>query len=870
MANTSSPVGDPRPLLAFPPPFVGKIPKVEGPNPFRPVQRPTPGRQGARLTPQFVALRDALEAERAQLVESTTAADPELVAVFDLAGSVDGFLRAAAGVDGLEFLTDLQEDRVDPDDDFYYGKEGEVSDDGVPQSLYMVMTNAQAVGELVRLFEIWQEDPAVKFERGLNPLKEVFGLLRAIRRWGPEDRVRETGLLEQWAEDLAVSGAQGASRVEIELWFRAEPTTRAAAETQVRDLLTSVGGTMISRAENPNIAYHALLADVPMSQVQSVINDGPQAIELLTTDTIMMVSPSSPMTLPGGEPTLGVPLQFDTTLPTGLPRIALLDGVPLANHVALANRLVIDDPDDRTAAYAMVQRCHGSTMASLIAHGDLSNAGAAIGQPIYVRPILQPHEFFQRSELVPRDELLVDLIHRAFHRMFEGDGDANPSAPSVRIVNLSVGDPARVFVRRLSPLARLLDWLTHRYNVVVVVSGGNHSAVHAAIDADALADRPSAAAATARSLLERARLRRLLSPAEAINVVTVGGLHEDALVIDLPDTVVDLLPSGTPAAYSPVGFGFRRSVKPEVLLPGGRQIFRAPPPGASGTIEIEPATTIAKGPGLAAAAPGTSAELDAIAYTCGTSNSAALATRAVSEIFDVLEGLTDGDGDFPFPDPQYHPVLAKTLLVHAAGWHDLTPTMREMLGLSSQETRRELTRVLGYGPVRPERIASAERVRALLLGAGSINRDQRLTFTLPLPDSLAASTDWRRLTITLGWLSPINVRSQKYRMARLWFAPPRDELAVAPIEADHFAVEKGTIQHQVLEGDSATAFVKGSTLTIDIDCRADTGAFPAPIRFGLAATIEVAEHMKVDIHNEVRTRLRQEVRERARAQVTAR
>ena len=166
-----------------------------------------------RLTPQFSTLRAALEAERAQLAESTTAADPELVAVFDLAGSVDGFLRATAGIEGLEFLADLQEDRVEPDDDFYYEANGEVADDGVPQSLYMVMTNAQAVIELVRLFELWQADPAITFERGLNPLKDVFGLLRSIRRWGPRDRVRETGLLDRWAEEVAVVGGQGMSRV---------------------------------------------------------------------------------------------------------------------------------------------------------------------------------------------------------------------------------------------------------------------------------------------------------------------------------------------------------------------------------------------------------------------------------------------------------------------------------------------------------------------------------------------------------------------------------------------------------------------------------------------------------------------------------
>lgn len=823
-----------------------------------------------RLTPQFASLRDALESKRAQLAEDTSAADPELVAVFDLAGSVDNFLRAAAGIEGLEFLADLQEDRVDPDDDFFYVSEGEVTDEGVPQSLYMVMTNSQAVNELVRLFELWQADPSVTLERGLNPLKQVFGLLRGIRRWGPEDRVRETGLLEEWAEEVAVVGAQGTTRVEIELWYRAGGPVRSQAEAQVASIVQASGGSVVSTSVHDAIAYHAMLADLPTSEVVRVLQEGVAAIELLSSEAIMLVSPSRSMSVGTPDPTGAVPRGLDTASPTGRPRIALLDGVPLAGHVALDSRVVIDDPDDRSALYGTAQRCHGTSMASLIIHGDLASPGLAVRQPLYVRPVLVPHEHFPRTEIIPRNELLVDLVHRAFRRMFDGDGGADPAAPGVRVVNLSVGDPMRVFVRRLSPLARLLDWLAHRYNVVIVVSGGNHSRSRPEVDVAVLNDRQSAVAATAQSLYARARQRRLLSPAEAVNVITVGAVHADGVDVDLPDTVIDLVPAGAPAAYSPVGFGFRRSVKPEVMLPGGRQIFRAPPPGASGRLEVDPADTSALGPGIVVAAPGLGGELDAVSYTCGTSNAAALATRGLNSIFDVLESLTVDAAGSPFPDAQYHPVLAKTLLVHAAGWHELIRTVRGALGLSGHAVRRELTRLLGYGPVREERLASADRVRVVLLGAGSINKDQRYTYRFPLPRSLSAARDWRRLTITLGWISPINVRSQKYRMARLYFTPPLDELALRPVEADHAAVLKGTVQHQVLEGEEAVAFVDGTDLVIDIDCRADAGSFPSPVRFGLAASLEVAANVQIDVHAEVLSTLRQEVRQRARAQVPTR
>lgn len=851
MALARSSVTEPKPLLPFAGPAVGPIPS-SGRQPYRPVRRPSAARQGARLTPQFHALREALEAGRAHVTDRTVAEDPELVAVFDLAGSVDRFLKAAALIEGLDFLSELQDDLVEPDDDFFYDEDGEVSEDRVPQSLYMVMTNAQAVTELVRLFQRWQADPSITFERGLNPLKNVFGLLRTIRRWGPQDRIRETGLLEQWREDIEVVRSQGAARVEIELWYRSNPGTRAEAARTVRSAVNAAGGVAVAETDREQIAYHAILADIPYDQVDAVLADGPEAIDLLKTESVMLVTPSRPMAVFSPEPVSVGRSEWDENLPIKPPRVALLDGLPLANHSVLEGRLVIDDPDGLAARYSTSQRCHGTGMASLIAHGDLSEGGRASDSAIYVRPILEPHEHFPRTEVTPRDELLVDVLMRAFRRMFEGDGDHPPHAPSVRVVNLAIGDPARAFTRRVSPLARLLDWLAYEYNIVIVVSGGNHTQ-GPIVNTAHLADPESLQRTTVQSLYERARQRRLLSPAEAINALTVGALHSDATVIDIPDTVIDVIPDGLPASYSPVGFGFRRSVKPEIHLPGGRQLFQRPPPNAPTDASITPAHTLEQGPGIMVAAPGRGAELEARTYTTGTSNATALATRALDHILSTLESIESDEPGLRFPDPQYHPVLAKTLLVHAARWGALDQRLRETLGLSGQRARRQLTQLLGYGAVDGARVATAERVRAVLVGASSIEEGHRHTYRYPLPSGLNATTEWRRLTITLGWISPVNMRSQRYRMARLRFSPPRDELAVALVDADHNAVVKGTVQHQVLEGASAVAFAEGDSLSIEIDCRADAGRLERPVRYAIAASLEVAPTMQIDLHEQVRT-----------------
>jgi len=65
-------------------------------------------------------------------------------------------------------------------------------------------------------------------------------------------------------------------------------------------------------------------------------------------------------------------------------------------------------------------------------------------------------------------------LYRAVRRVVAGDGNLPPSAPSVRLINLSIGDPYQPFIRSMSPLAKLLDWLFWLYRVLFIVSAGNH------------------------------------------------------------------------------------------------------------------------------------------------------------------------------------------------------------------------------------------------------------------------------------------------------------------------------------------------------------------------------------------------------------
>jgi hypothetical protein len=824
---------------------------------------PGGARQAERLTPQFQALTDALAAERVDTSGTTNAPDPELVVVFDLAGTVTDFRRATQGVPGLEFLAEFEDDASPAEDDFHFvDKDGQAKSRDVPQTLYLVWTDARAAAQLVSLFTAWTNDETARFPQGLAPLKQAFAQLRAVRRWGAQDRVRETGLLDTWAEDLEVAG-MSTTRVEVELWFRNDPGRRARAQAEVTRLIRDAGGQVVTASTLPGIDYDGLLADLPRNAVETVLAQGPGSIALLNAGDVMFVSPARPMSIPAVELTATSPSPApESPLPAGPARVALLDGLPLANHLDLVGRVVVDDPDAYAERYTTsATQVHGTAMASLICRGDLNDPGRPLTTPLYCRPVMEPHPFFPDRETVTPDALLVDLVHRCFQRMLEGDSGRGPEAPGVRVVNLSIGDPARIFARRLSPLARLLDWLAYRFNLVILVSAGNHDSP--LLDANLDADGHTLGTAH----YQQARLRRLYSPAEAVNVVTVGALHADgAGDVGVPDTVIDATADGMPAIYGALGGGYRRSVKPDVLLPGGRQRYVRPvlADGETTKVRLRQAPQHSTGPGLRVAAPERGGALDATGYFCGTSGATALATNAVSTILDVLGELNAANPDAP--DPQFHPVLAKTLLVHAAHWDRLPTVLTANGDLSPGTSRAALTHLLGYGPADPSRIATAALNRVVLIGAAAIHDKQRHTFSFPLPSALAASREWRRLTITLAWLSPTNPRSQAYRMARLGFGPPTTPLGVTRTEADPQAVRRGTVQHEVLEGSQAVAFVSGDALRIEVDCRLDGGQVAAGVRYGLAATIEVGANVAVDLHTPVQDVLVNQIRTRARQQ----
>ena len=602
------------PLLVFPEPAWAERTKRAGggANP----KTPRSSEQGERLAPQFRRLQETLAQRRVALQNNPLGLQPEQVLVLETAGSIGDFLGAVRKVEGLEWLGEYELDDIPPGDGFedesHPGKE-------LKGQLFLVMTDERALQELRSLFDSWRRSPNVPFARGLAPLKRAFEHLRAIRPWDVEDRLHETGILDDWRQRLALG--QEIVPFEVELWFRRDPERRRQAEDMLRMLAQSLNGEVTQQCVISEIAYHAILGQIDLTGVRDLLDrsETRREIRLLQCDDIMFLRPVGQCAVPSSENETESETLKETpesTSPNDSPLVALFDGLPLTGHGLLDGRLTVDDPDSYENVYQAHERFHGTAMASLICRGDLNESTAPLDRVLYVRPILQPRRDFSGGvhEAIPQNELPVDLVHRAVRRLFESERGEPPAAPSVRIVNLSVGDPARPLAREMSPWARLLDWLSWKYGVLFIVSAGNH-ALDIALDCpgkdlgELRDDQRQRAVISA--LAADTRNRRLLSPAETLNGLTVGAIHADmSPPTPRPRHLIDPFDSTPlPSVVSAHGPGYRRAVKPDLFLPGGRQLLTRPltavPTNATLKVHLSTAP-----PGQLAATPENAGRLD--------------------------------------------------------------------------------------------------------------------------------------------------------------------------------------------------------------------------------------------------------------------
>lgn len=542
-------------------------------------------------------------------------------------------------------------------------------------------------------------------------------------------------------------------------------------------------------------------------------------------------------------------------LPSGQPEAAIFDGLPVNNHQKLSNRIVVDDPDDYSDGYIVQHRVHGTAMSSLIIHGDINDNERAISTPLYIRPIMKPVAgMYSSVEKVPSDVLFVDLLHRAVKRIFEGDIDNDP-INSIKLINLSIGDSSLLFFHSMSPAAKLLDWLSWKYNVLFIISAGNHvDPLEMSIlykDFRSLSDQQKEEIIY-NTIANDRRNRRILSPSESMNSITVGSISVDNSPENPCERRINPTLHVLPNVHSSFGGGYRRSIKPDFVYYGGKQFFDEPLRDLAPT-QLRYSCHFGT-PGNKVAAP--SDDLSKTWFVRGTSNAAALITRRGIQITDTLKELFQEDYFSPQYRP-YLPLIIKTLLTHGCSWGELELNLKRILNgkYTNNDIEKIITDWIGYGIPDTSKVQECTQQRVTILGFGEIGQDKSHLFKFPLPPSLSGRPENRKLTITLSWFTPIASNTQKYRVANLYFETNNNTIGVTRDDAQWQKVKKGTLQHEVFVGQNAVAFEDDESIAIRVTCKKDAIAFSYLIPYSIAVTLEVAEEIDIPIYQEVRDKL---------------
>lgn len=147
-----------------------------------------------------------------------------------------------------------------------------------------------------------------------------------------------------------------------------------------------------------------------------------------------------------------------------------------------------------------------------------------------------------------------------------------------------------------------------------------------------------------------------------------------------------------------------------------------------------------------------------------------------------------------------------------------------------------------------------------MVGLHSLKKEKADLYHFPIPESLNATTIKRKLTVTLAWFSSINVKSQKYRNARLWVEVLQDGFFNGKEDvADVNIVKKGTLQHEVFTGERAVPVSANDTITIKVTCDKDASNITEEVDYALMVTLEVAPGTQLPIYQQVREKITQQI-----------
>lgn len=791
---------------------------------------------------------------------------PERCLVFELLGDVPQFNLAAQAL-GLEWLAT---EVAQPNDDGLGEAEATPTKDPAkqpPQRLYLTMPTERALGKLLRQWKRYEKGNAPDDDH--KSLWKLFDYLHGLRVWSVEDRLDPS--LAMYVTSLLEKHPSNEVVIELDLWYRTDAERRDQSLETLQEMLQEVRGQLLDSVDIEEISYQGALIQVPPRVARRLAQGQGRIAEFNDVMTIRPQSAYESAIDPAeGEESRENPdePEFDRACIA-----ALLDGYPIEQHELLSGRLHVTEVDVAGTDAPALTRNHGTSMASLIIHGDLqSPASSPLNRPLAVIPVLVAPSHLRR-ESTPTGKLPIGVIYRALNAIVTMADGESPELEQIVVINHSICDDFAPFVRRPSPWSTLLDHFAYTHRLLFVISAGNIFSsfpVSAYANLAAFtADDPDTRQAAILAAIEQAKgTRGLLSPAEAVNGLTVGAVHADHAPLD-PAAPPDPYPTFAMSNLaSAVGLGANRSVKPDLLEHGGR--FAAGVANAAGAIEVHAKASAHYGQQVASPSP--TGSLNRRMRTAGTSNAAALVTRAAHFVADAVDEVFETEG-LDWTKRNTRAVILKTLLVHGASWGpvgdmlDAAYPPRESRQWSSR--RNTITRFLGYGQLDAARVVRGGQNRITLLADDNIQAGKRHEYVVPVPPSMVGNRDVRTCTVTLSWTCPITHTTTDQRGVVLQLSgEDNDSSFWSGVERSGrpqpniTTANRGTVIHIVQDGKKKMP--ASGRIVICVQATAKAGFEEQEVPYALAITLELAQQQRSSLYTEIEQQVRPRTRARQR------
>lgn len=541
--------------------------------------------------------------------------------------------------------------------------------------------------------------------------KELLYAIEDFDHWTPEDRTGNA---------LRAHGfpAQAPFILDIELWPQERQDKRQAMVCTFLAWLQELGIEKLDELQQPSLV---------MLRVRC---DRVQAEQLLRHRDVRTVD------LP---PRLGVAVEWLLTdvnqfpavdpPPADVPAIAVLDSGLTAGHPLLA--AAVGDAqgylEPHRSAHDTAPHWHGTFVGGLALYGDVQSA-------IQQREFVPQLRLFSGKVFEDDDQDQTEFVEKAVE---DAVRDLHEQY-GCKVFNLSYGDRNKVYDgRHVRGLAYTLDRLTRELGVLFVVPTGNLQQ-H---------ELPQNAREQYPHYLFEAHAR-LLDPATALNVLTVGGISLFEATRDAqnyPNTIEDhiLARANQPFPLTRCGPSINGAIKPDVVEHAGNIALMR----TGG----RPRHT---GLGVVSLNGGFATHGFAFKEDIGTSYAAPQVAHKAARLLAAV--------------PDASPNLLRALIGAHARWPQACETL---LGPGNRpEGRDRLLQLIGYGRVDDAALYRSLDHTVTLLAEERIGNDQHHFFELPLPDSFWANgRRTREITVALAYSPEVRTTRLDYRRAKLQF-----------------------------------------------------------------------------------------------------